>query len=220
MTRIYLSHFLSDETPGFGGNKIFHCDESSSIKKGKSSNSVHLHFINHSSTHIDLPRHFDDKGKTLSDYPADFWFFKKCHLIEYTAKESEIIDIESLDFSKMPRDVEFLIIKTGFEKKRQEKVFWNDNPGFSPKLGHYLRDNYPSLKAIGFDSISLTAFQNRELGREAHRAFLCAYKDKNTILIIEDMHLIELHKSPATVMAGPLMLKEADGVPITLIAEL
>lgn len=219
MTKIFLSHYLSDETPAFGGNKTFECCESSSIKKGKSSNSVHLHFNNHTGTHIDLPRHFDENGKTLSDYPADFWFFNKCYLLDYEAKPDQILDVDVLGLSKLPRDIEFLIIRTGFEKRRNEEVFWNNNPAFAPQVGFYLREHFPALKAIGFDTISLTGFQNRELGREAHRAFLRPYKNTQTILIIEDMHLAKLTHTPKNVQCGPLMLKDADGIPITVIAE-
>jgi len=73
---------------------------------------------------------------------------------------------------------------------------------------------------MGFDAISLTSFQHRELGREAHRAFLCPHKTHNPILIIEDMHLEKLTHTPASVICGPLMLKDADGVPVTVIAEI
>lgn len=220
MTQIYLSHFLSDSTPGYGGEKIFHCDEASSIKKGRTANSVKVHFNNHSSTHIDFPKHFDDHGKSLSDYPADFWIFHKIWVTEYQASENEIIELKHLNLEKMPKDCEFLIIKTHFEKKRNDKAYWNNNPGYAEEIGHYLRENFPKLRIIGFDSISLTSFQNRAIGKLAHQAFLLPYKNHEPILIVEDMHLSELNQSPRSLICAPLMLEGADGVPVTIIAEI
>ena len=218
--KIFLSHFINKLTPGYGGKVGFDCNEASSIKKGRTANSVDLHFNNHSSTHIDFPRHFDDEGKSLNDYPADFWFFQKIHMLKYEAKENEIIDVSNLNLKDVPSDTEFLLIKTGFEKFRMEKVYWNNNPGYAPALGHFLRQKFPLLRAIGFDSISLTSFQNRELGREAHNAFLSPYENRNPILIVEDMHLSELESHPKSLVCSPLLLDEGDGAPVTVIAEL
>ena len=217
---IYLSHYISDKTPGYGGQSIFTCEESSSIKKGKSSNSSLWRMNNHSGTHIDFPKHFDDAGKTLSDYPANFWFFNEIGFINYAASSSEIIGVEQLNLGNINRETDFLIIKTNFEKFRGQEIYWNENPGFSPDLGHFLRNNFPKLRAIGFDSISLTSFQHRELGRQAHRAFLANYNGLEPILIVEDMKLGELNQKPKRVVCLPFMADDADGSPVTVTAEL
>jgi len=44
------------------------------------------------------------------------------------------------------------------------------------------------LEPPGFDSISVSSFQNRMVGREAHRAFL---DPKAPILLLEDIDLRE-----------------------------
>jgi arylformamidase len=82
------------------------------------------------------------------------------------------------------------------------------------------------VRAIGIDTISLTAFQNRPLGRQAHLAFLAPEENTNPtglknnipILIIEDMKLSGLKKTPQEVWVSPLLIHGADGVPVTVTA--
>jgi len=40
-------------------------------------NTLDISICNHAGTHIDVPKHFFNSGKSLSDYPASFWFFQK-----------------------------------------------------------------------------------------------------------------------------------------------
>jgi arylformamidase len=68
---------------------------------------------------------------------------------------------------------------------------------------------------IGMDFISLTSFQNREVGRAAHWEFL----GKQPIFLIEDMNLKELKNSSVMMMCFPVLLKDSDGAPITVVAE-
>ena len=170
---------------------------------------------NHSGTHIDFPNHFSDEGKIINDYPASFWQFKKVHVISYKAKSDEIIDEKLTQHDDIPSDTEFIIIDTKFGKHREEKIYWNNNPGLSPSLASHLKIICPNLKAIGFDFISLTSYQNRLLGREAHKSFLLA----NDILLIEDMKLDQIKdKVIKTVTALPLLIDKIDGGPISIIA--
>ena len=79
---IYLSHYLEANSPMYGNrreNLVF--EQMSSIAKGDQANAHKLSFNTHAGTHVDLPKHFDDMGRTLSDYPADFWEFHAAKLI-------------------------------------------------------------------------------------------------------------------------------------------
>lgn len=213
---IFLSFFINEQTPIYGGEKAILVEKRSEISKGASSNTKYLKLPNHSGTHIDFPNHFSDEGKIINDYPASFWQFKKVHVISYTAKSDEIIDDKLVQINDIPSDTEFLIINTEFGRYREEKIYWNNNPGLSPSLASHLKTRCPNLKAIGFDFISLTSYQNRLLGRVAHKSFLIA----NDILLIEDMKLDQINgKVIKSVTALPLLIDEIDGCPITIIAE-
>ena len=73
---IYLSYFLNDQTPLYGGNKGIDVAIDKNISKGDSANTKIIKFHNHSGTHIDFPNHFYKDGKSSSEYPANFWVFE------------------------------------------------------------------------------------------------------------------------------------------------
>ena len=135
-------------------------------------------------------------------------------------------------FDKIPVNTDLILVKTGFEKYRDDasstpndSVYIFHNPGWLPEAGIWLRENR-SIRAIGFDFISLTSYHNRPLGRQAHRAFLSAQPDGmdhdwnyDPIMIIEDMKLSELTETPELVIAAPLLFESADGSPATVLAK-
>jgi kynurenine formamidase len=209
----YLSYHINNETPQYGGAKAIDIRQGSSMSEGDSANSTLLHFPNHVGTHIDFPRHFGDHGKTLNDYDAGSWEFIHPFLLNYDAAEEEIIDLED-ELLSIPEETDFLLIRTGFQQYRGQEKYWNYNPGLAPQLAEKLRARCPGLKAAGFDFISLSSYQNRPLGRESHKAFLL----NQDILIIEDMALAHITGKLKRVCALPLMIDQADGGPITVIA--
>jgi arylformamidase len=228
-----LSHLLSSDSPVYGDYTRIEIQKTNEIQKGDSSNNSSISLTSHSGTHLDAPYHFDEKGKKLDEFPTDFWFCNKPYLIERRATPSEILSMGSwgAEFESIPEETDILLIKTGFEERRQPDDEQNradyifNGPGLAPDLGLWLRKN-TELKFIGFDFISLTSFQNRELGRIAHRAFLSSRPDgfssdipEPPILIIEDMKLSELNGSPKRVIISPLLFTDADGAPVTVFAE-
>jgi len=212
---IYLSHFLSEDTPLYGGEKKINIKSAQALHNGDSSNSKMLCFPNHAGTHVDFPRHFHDEGKTIKDYAPDYWLFNNPFLIRKRAKPNTIIDLNK-EIRDLPRNIDFLIIKTFFFKFRGKEPYWKYNPSLAPQLASQLKNRCPDLKAIGFDFISLSGYQNRALGRVAHKEFLL----NTDLLIIEDMKLDELSQSPIRVIGLPLLVEEIDGAPITIIAEI
>jgi arylformamidase len=214
MKSVLLSFPIHNMTPQYGGARDISIRHRTSITHGDSSNSQFISMPNHVGTHIDFPKHFSVDGKTINDYPAEFWFFQHPFLLEYPAAEKEIIEFEKTTLDGIPSETDILLIKTGFQQFRGHKKYWNDNPGLAPSLARKLKTNCPELKAVGFDFISLSSYQNRKLGREAHREFLV----QNDILIIEDMNLSELPEKVDQIVALPLLIEQIDGSPITVVA--
>ena len=211
----YLSYFLDDKTPVYGGNLGIDIVKLNDISKGDTANTKRISFHNHSGTHIDFPNHFLENGKFSSDYVADFWIFNNPYVIKISPDEDEIILLDKNLIETIPEETDFLILNTGFYKYRGNKKFWNNNPGISPNLAQLLKLRCPNLRVLGMDTISLTSYQNRILGRESHRKFL----GENNILLVEDMNLKNLKSQPKKLMCFPLLIKEVDGCPVTIIAE-
>lgn len=206
---IYLSYFLNEETPAYGGEEgsiIF--DRVKSIANGDTSNNLKLTFPNHIGTHIDFPFHFDLDGKKGSEYPADFWVFNSVGFIQ--------CDVDSIEehLNGLLADIEFLILKTGFATNRGEEVFWKEQPVIKAYLASVFKSKFPKLRLFGFDMISLTSKLDRPEGKQAHLSFLI----DNEILILEDMNLENLSSTPKKVIVSPFQIDEADGGPCTVFA--
>jgi kynurenine formamidase len=216
MTYIYLSFFLDDRTPLYGGEIGIQINPDRSIENGDTANTKRLSLHNHSGTHIDYPNHFFSKGKQSQDFPADYWIFKKPYLVEIPAKENELLTMSKQALETLPLDIDFLILKTGFGKYREDNKYWSHNPGISPELATSLKDYLPNLRVVGIDTVSITSFQNREEGRKAHRIFL---DEKRPVLLVEDMDLSSLKNSPDKIICCPLLVLGVDGAPVNVIAE-
>jgi kynurenine formamidase len=212
----YLSYILDRETPTYGDRNRFEIEKRSSIARGDIANDSYISTTVHIGTHIDMPFHFHQNGETVEDFPADFWFFENPIFIEIEPKSLLIFDevveqLERIDNSK----ADILIVKTGICYRRESEEFWSRNYGFSAKLYDYLVENFPYIRVIGFDSISISSFQNRLEGREAHKRFL---NPEKPILILEDMDLRGLN-SLRKVIVAPTRIGESDGLPCTVFGE-
>ena len=163
---------------------------------------------NHVGTHLDAPLHFCQNGTSVTDYPADFWRSQHVSLVQGTPEE-----IPRLLETVSP-DCEVLLLKTGFEKYRGTEKYVFDQPVIPASLAKQMRHALPRLRFFGFDMISLTSLKDREMGRTAHREFLCEHE----ILLIEDMRLEELKITPNQIVIAPLFVENWDGSPCTVFA--
>ena len=226
MKSIFLSYTLSNNIPTYGNEGLVEIKQTSNMADNDSCNKSELHVESHIGTHVDAPYHFDPHGLSLEKYQADFWVCNNPFIIDYHVKPEEIIQFNfEKVFASMPEDTDILLIKTNFGRYRtinpQKYIF--KGPGITPDLGYYLRKN-TNIKMIGFDFISLTSYPNRELGRQAHKAFLARFDvDNNSldpILIIEDMNLSLLQTTPLKIIISPIRFDLSDGSPATVIAML
>ena len=208
-----LSHYIHEKTPLYGGHKSIKITPYKSILKNDSSNVLRLSFNTHTSTHIDLPYHFLNKGKHLSDYPSHSWLFRKIFVKYIEVPPLGMITERDFEDVTPNKEIDCFLIKTGFEKFRNSNVYIEKSPIVASSLALFLKERFPSLKIVGFDFISLSALRNRTEGRKAHKLFL-----KNDITIVEDMKLSELEEKPDLLLVSPLLIDKADGAPTTIWA--
>lgn len=218
---ILLSYPINNNTPTYGNSNRFCSKPVNRIDEGDSCNSLAWHLPNHLGTHLDAPRHFYNNGIALDAFDPSFWVFNNIVVIlVHLAKGNYIIKTKDV-LPYILGKPEMLLIKTGICYHRDKNLYWQNNPGLEPEIGHTLRERFPSLRAIGIDSISISPWQNREIGREAHRAFLNPAKG-NPLVIIEDMDLTKVSSDSqiSRIIVLPLLVENADGGPCTIIAEL
>jgi kynurenine formamidase len=218
---IFLSHFLDLDTPMYGGKKGLKIKKVSSIENGDSANTSQLEFSNHLGTHIDFPYHFHKNGQKSTDYPPDFWIIsgKEAQILDIGLKENELlIKPCHIKNEKINKKVKFLIFKTGYEKYRYKERYWKLNPGLSIEIINWIEINLKNIKIIGIDSISVSSYQHRDIGRKVHKIIL---NPNNPVLLIEDMDLSKISSNTniKNIYIAPLVVKKSDAAPCTIIAE-
>ncbi|HEY0196094.1 MAG TPA: cyclase family protein, partial [Methanobacterium sp.] len=86
----------------------------------------------------------------------------------------------------------------------------------------WIRENYPGIRCLGIDSVSISSYQNPALGRQAHvNAFKEGEKLGESLLLIEDMKLGSIKTEDLEwLMVVPWQIKGIDSAPCTVIAKL
>jgi len=194
---VFLSHLLNENTPCYNGERFV------------------LHKNNHTGTHIDFPSHFVKNGKTANDYGAEDFVFDNPFVCNINIESGGYIKSADLEKFDIPENTDLLIIKTGYGKYYYEEKYWNDNPGLDESVAKFLKSKFPKIRAIGMDFISVNAYQNKEIGRKAHLTFL----EEPEILLIEDMFLPNEDLIFKRIIAAPMLIDSADGVPCCVIGE-
>ena len=212
---VFLSHMLKNDTPCYNGDKNVHISSASSIINGDSTNSMSIKITNHVGTHIDFPCHFHANGKTLNDYAPGFFIFDDVAVWDIPLSSGTCIEDEVINYEYCECNVDLLIIRTGYSSYYKQDKYWNDNPGLTLAAAKHIKAAYPKLKALGADIISVNAYKNKSEGRLAHMELL----SQPEIIIIEDMYLENINGKIKKVIAAPMLVKNADGVPCTVIAE-
>lgn len=218
---VWLSYPLNEGTPVYGGRQGLVIKLLQSITQGDDCNTASWHFPNHLGTHVDAPRHFFQAGDSVDVYQPAFWIFERVSLVGVELKAMPLLIGPEHIIPFLQGEPDIILIKTGMGQYREQKVYWEANPGLSLDLGGELRARFPSLRAVGIDFISISSWQNRAAGREAHRAFLDPAVPGKPIILIEDMDFSLLNNNTRIqkVIALPLRVENGDGAPCSVIAE-
>jgi arylformamidase len=209
MKILNLSYYINNETPLYGGkSQLIRIQKTKVITSGDNTNELYLQFPAHCGTHIDLPKHFSNSGKSLNDFDSEVWFFDNIGFIQ-----CEISEFTSL-VEELSPNIELLIWKSGFGINRGTNNYWERQPIIPALFANILRKRFPKLRVLGFDFISLTSLLDKNEGKKAHISFLI----ENEIMVIEDMFLNSIEQAPDKVIIAPLLIDASDGVPCTVYA--
>jgi arylformamidase len=203
---VFLSHTLNSATPTYGGKDAF-------VTSGKK-----FEMTAHTGTHIDFPSHFFEEAAGVDGYDADFFVFSKPLFVKITPLGQIVRNELTEKLADITDDgYDILIVKTGYGTRRASDEYSLGGLGFAPDIADFVRQKFPSVRVFGFDSVSVSSFANRELGREAHMAFL---NPKRPILLLEDMKLDEIEGGLSKVVVSPLRVEGFDGAPCAVIGEI
>ena len=182
-----------------------------------------LHIDSHTGTHIDYPAHSIKDGKFGEEYPIDYLCSDKVQMIEIdlSQEESPTVSLDFVKTQKIYENTEILLINTYFHKLRDDDRYIWTSPVIDSKIPLYLKECYPSIKAVGFDVISVTSQLDRDEGKRCHYNFLSNATGRE-VLIIEDIDysLLEKESEIEEVIILPLMFEKMDGAPCTIMAKI
>ncbi|WP_289002133.1 cyclase family protein [uncultured Megasphaera sp.] len=178
---------------------------------------------NHYGTHYDAPRHFNPEGLKITELPMDYFCFKgdDILILDVPKGNKEVITAEDvMPYKDQIAKAKLLLLRTGFEKQKEldPESYKYENPSAHPSFCKYLVENFPELKTIGLDSLSLGSVCN-DYAIEAHHWLLGCYTD-HFVTVIEDMMLSPLEgKTVKSITVAPIRALDVDSAPVTIIAE-
>lgn len=221
MEYMLLSYTINEDAPLYGSTPSIQITPHTRLANGDSSNTSILSIHNHSGTHVDAPKHFIDDGRSIFDYSPDELIFKHPVVVDCPKDTASLIVPDDLQHASwLLQKGDCLLLRTGFEKFRDDEIYRTHNPGIAPETILWIRKEYPNIRCIGIDSISISSFQHRETGREAHKAaFIEMDELGKPLLLIEDMKLdMGTNVIIETIIVLPWQVDGVDSVPCSVLA--
>lgn len=213
----YMSHVVAMQMPVYGmPNQSLEITEHKSILKEDSCNEFNFKINNHWGTHVDCPAHFFKNGKKIVDYDSDFWIFKKPQIVDVDLVAGQILGLSEISH-RVNMTADILLFRSGWYSHRNGSMYCTTNPGISPEIGFWLRKERPNVRAIGIDWISISSYVNRDLGRQAHRAFLDPDGTNEPVVLVEDMDLSGECENLDCIIIAPWRVERLDSSPCTII---
>lgn len=204
------------------GMQTYHRNYHPKFKKIKSaSHKTHKREVSiiqigsHLGTHIDAPRHFIRKGKTIDQFDISH-FCGKALLVDFSKKLKKT-SVSISDFKRKVKKFTEKIVIFRFDwtdKYYGKSNFFYDHPYLDPDLCKWLVKK--GVKLVGFDSPqpdnpknSFTKYKDGE----NHKIFL-----ENDVLIIEYLTNLKKIKLKSFYFIGaPLNIRHSDGSPARCI---
>ena len=209
MKIVDLTHSISENMPVYPGTEqpvfITGCsiDEIGFLEKK-------ITLYSHTGTHMDAPAHLIKGSLTLDLLPIEH-FFGKALLMNFANIKNQTIGIKEFSAHKdIIKQVEFLLLHTGWSQHWGTEKYFSDYPVLSLEAADWLSGF--GFKGIGIDTISADEADSKEF--PVHKAFL-----RNDTIIVEN--LANLEKLPCNQFVFscfPLHFKDADGSPVRAVA--
>jgi len=195
---------ISQDLLVYPGDPKVKIEQTLSISKGDTSNVSLISFGSHTGTHIDAPKHFYDKGKTVDEIDMN----RLIGLVKvFEIMDKTIIDVEDVKNLNIKRG-DRILFKTQNSKYLKEKEFNSEFVYLSSKAAKYIVNK--GVITIGVDYFSIDNFKSEEF--PVHNFLL-----GNDILIIEGLQLSEVKVGEYFMVALPLKIEGGDGSPTRVI---
>lgn len=204
-----LTHIICSDMPVFPGTEKPIFEKASTFEKD-GFQEAKITMYSHTGTHIDAPAHMLSDGPYLNDLDIEH-FIGSAIILDFSNENMKLIDVDRLKFyEKKIKNVEFIIIKTGWSKYWGHKKYFEDFPSLSEESAKWLSEF--NLKGIGIDAISIDDINSTTFA--VHKILM----PKNIIIIENLANLDSISSEHFILSIMPLKNKNADGSPIRAIA--
>ncbi len=215
---VLLSKMISPYNSIFPGNPKNVLLNYTRIPLGDVSNNYVALIHSHNGTHLDVPFHFFEDGKKLTDYSIRELTFTRVKIVQVEAVQHDYLNPIDIHLTQLEKQTEVLIIKTRCLNANSSGQKNARNVGLSAEAAQFIRDK-TKLKLIGTDSISISHPENPKEGVQAHRVLLSSNVKSEPVLILEDMEIPIDIKEVERLFICPLWGLFPDGGPCSVIAE-
>jgi arylformamidase len=225
MTLEILSFPIRPDNPSYPGNPATKFEEILSIKRGDLNNTTLLTLYTHNDTHMDAPRHFNNKGVSVDNINPEKFIYRNVRVVDVSPSLGRAIHKRDIcDYIK--EDTDLLLIYSGvsqyWETAKEKFIAADNQPWISADAAEYLI-NETNVSGIGVDFMCVDNIKNLVENRTApiHSLFCGLNSASRTILIYENVNVRPvINEKVQKVYAIPLMLADLDGSPLTVVAEL
>lgn len=208
MKIIDLTHTIFSDMPVFPGTEQPNFEKDITIEKN-GYREAKITMYSHTGTHIDAPAHMLDDGLCLDQLDIA-QFIGKAVILDFSIKDIELIELDELrPYEDKIKNVDFVIIKTGWEKYWGDKKYFQDFPALSQESAKWLSEF--NLKGVGVDAISIDSIKSTTFA--VHKTLL----PKNMIIIENLTNLESVDQEYFILSVMPLKNKDADGSPVRAV---
>lgn len=209
-----LSYTLGANTYGYGGERLLGIEQDREISKGDSCNTFIMNLPNHIGTHLECPNHFYNSGKKIYEYKMKDFIFSKPITLNCPKSPNELVSEDDIkkDYKRL-KEADLLLLRTGFFRYRKTYKYGTENPGVAPEAARFIRKYLNNIKCVGIDTVSVSPYKNRELGRKTHRIFFKNNLKNEPVCLIEGMNLSGRLDNLKKVHVFPLFISDIDSSP-------
>jgi arylformamidase len=194
---------ISGDLPVYPGDPPVMVERALNVKKGDGANVSRLALCTHSGTHIDAPRHMDDRAVSV-DHLSLSLLIGRVLVVEIGGTKK----VGRKELERLPvKGEERLLLKT------ENSLLWS-HPGFTEDYASLTEDGADYLigigiRLIGIDYLSIEAFDGNGV---IHRKLL-----EHGVIILEGLNLGEVPKGVYELVCLPLKIRDGDGAPARVI---
>ena len=163
----------------------------------------------HTGTHIDVPIHKIRGGNSVDMVPIDRFIGNAFVMDLPGLAPLEEMGKETFEpFKEQVKDVDAVILKTGWSSHFGKEDFFSSFPGISESGVDWLIEN--GIRMVGLESPSVNAIRHQEI----HTLLL----EKGVVIVESLTNVDQIRKSYVRLFAVPLKLQGLDGSPVRAFA--